>query len=387
MTVAIPLLAGIVILFAALCPDAFAADPWMEPSDAAAAINRSDEYAWRLFVALNWPANVTTKTADESKKLGVNGPVVWETWKNAPEVYKGDGSDPGAWLDHPPVILRQLSDMDTVPLQQRIRQQRRGQRSGITPLFDPNTAGTSANETRLNREAFEFIRTNELYNLQGQLKLVSSKQTTISFPQQAKEIKAQWRRIDVADKARYHWAEIKRSDGAVVTFGLTALHITTKDLPNWFWATFEHVENPNLPGNEPWNLASRDRLACDRPPFDCNRAPKGIGLEGTKWEHYRLRGSQVDFVDGRGNITFLANSQPEAGFQKTSSCITCHARSTIGIVGGEPARLEIFNEDQSFYGAPRPEWYRFKDQAGNQVEFTQLDFVWSLFRANPRQNQ
>ena len=108
-----------------------------------------------------------SRTADHGKKFGVDGPVVWETWKNAPEVFKVDGSDPGAWLAQPPGTLRQLSDMDTVPLQQRIRQQRRGQRSGITPLVDPATAGSSANETRLNREAFEFIRAHELYNIRA----------------------------------------------------------------------------------------------------------------------------------------------------------------------------------------------------------------------------
>ena len=34
------------------------------------------------------------------------------------------------------------------------------------------------------------------------------------------------------------------SSGVTRLFGLTALHITTKDLPNWFWATFESVYNP-----------------------------------------------------------------------------------------------------------------------------------------------
>ena len=77
-----------------------------------------------------------------------------------------------------------------------------------------------------------------------------------------------------------------------MTFGLTALHITTKDLPNWLWATFEHVDNPARPGNEKWELASRDSFACDRAPFDCNRAPQGLGLQGTK-------GNTIDSVAPR----------------------------------------------------------------------------------------
>ena len=38
----------------------------------------------------------------------------------------------------------------------------------------------------------------------------------------------------------------------------------------------------------------------------------GIGLQGTKWENYRLRGAQSDFVTPIGAPTILANSQIES---------------------------------------------------------------------------
>ena len=42
----------------ALSTHAHAQEPWKEPQDSAAAITDPDRYAWRLFVALSWPANV-----------------------------------------------------------------------------------------------------------------------------------------------------------------------------------------------------------------------------------------------------------------------------------------------------------------------------------------
>ena len=46
--------------------------PWFEPRDSAAARERSDEYAWRLFIALNWPADAVARTADHRSRLGAD---------------------------------------------------------------------------------------------------------------------------------------------------------------------------------------------------------------------------------------------------------------------------------------------------------------------------
>jgi hypothetical protein len=356
--------------------------PYDELQDSAAAITRPDEYAWRLFVSMNWPADTAKHAANPSAKFGADGPVVWETWKLARDVFKSDGSDPGDWLDNPLPASREVAQFETRPLQQIARDEQLGV---IRPAFDPQAALGGINETRLNKDAYEFVRSKTLYNLNGQNALAQQGQLTITFPVPAKEVKAQWREIAEAQKPRYHWAALKMPDGSTKIFGLTALHITTKDLPNWFWATFEHVDNPTRPGNEPWMLKSRDTFACPTAPYDCNLAPKGIGLEGTPWANYRLRGTQLDFVDSRGNTTLLSNSEPEEGFQTTASCITCHARSTIGPTGND--RLDIFKSDgQSFNGPPDPAWFAKKDANGKQTgRYTQLDFVWSLFRARSKQ--
>lgn len=355
--------------------------PWREPQDSAAAINNPDEYSWLLFVALNWPANPDTREPDLGKKLGDAGPVYWETWANAPDIYLDGGRDPGPWLQVGgkinPQEIRSVTEFDSLPLQQQVR--RSANKSGFFIEFDPTAALRQINETRMNRAAYEFIREKDLYNLDGQRALAASGAKTLQFPLDAKEVKAQWRPIGEADKKRYHWAELKLLNGTTRIYGLTAIHITTKDLPNWLWATFEHVDNPTRPGNEPWKLSSHDTFACKGKRPDCNEAPKGIGLEGTPWENYRLRGTQIDFADSRGKATLLANSQPEEGFQETSSCITCHARAAVNADG---ERLDIFRSDGTGdVGPVDPTWF----ETGGTSRFTQLDFVWSMFRARPKQ--
>ena len=353
---------------------------WQEPQDSSAAINDPDAYAWRLFVALNWPASLAGRRADPRRRLGEPGPVVWETWANARDVYLPDGADPGPWarggerLSLVPAGLRKSSEFDSPPIQQQIRLQF----PGMKLQFDPLTADGNANETRMNRDTYAFIRANMLYNLDGQEALAGSGKEMIRFGRNAKEVKAQWRQISKADKPRYHWTEIIAADGNRKLYGLTALHIITKDLPNWFWATFEQVDNAKRPGNEAWKLKSRDSFACGPNAPDCNKAPAGIGIEGTAWANYRLRGTQTGFTDSAGFPVRLANSEPEEGFQETASCMTCHSRSSVAADG---SRLPVFTAgEQGFVGTPDPAW--FAD--GGRRRFTQLDFVWAMIRAKPK---
>jgi hypothetical protein len=267
--------------------------PWDEPQDTAAAFAKTDAYAWQLFVALNWPADIRAKTADPTKKLGDLGPAVWETWRNVrttadDTVFKRGGGDPGPWLTNADVIARNFDAVDQLAVQQLIRRQRLGPVLG----FDAVSAANQANETRMNKTTYEFVREKTLYNVEGQEALVNSGVPTLDFPVNSKEIKAQWREVSEADKPRYHWTEFTEIGGGRKIYGLVALHITTKDLPNWLWATFEHIDNKipeangGRPGNEGWLVKSRDRAACPTPPHDCEAVPTGFGLEGTKWQNY-----------------------------------------------------------------------------------------------------
>jgi hypothetical protein len=196
--------------------------------------------------------------------------------------------------------------------------------------------------------------------------------------------------ITEAEHARYHTLVVTLSDGSRRLYGLAALHIASKVLEHWFWATFEHVDNQTLAEDEGWQLPSRDTFACRHEAADCNAAPRGIGLENTVWNYYRLRGTLVRFVDTQNRPLLLANSELEAGMQTTSSCITCHARASIGIVAGTPTHLPLFESTdidfptrRGYVGMPHVEWFEGSDHGGQPL-FQRLDFVWSLSKARPR---
>jgi hypothetical protein len=372
-------------------------EPWRQPHDARAAASISDQYAWRLFVAVNWPADTLARTADSKAAFGAERPTVWETWQNTSDIFLDDGADPGPWVSG--ATAPSIADprrFETLSLKD-LPNARHIVGGRMVPLLDPVSRARRLTETRMNRAAFEYIRAHELYNLNGQLKLLTQRRAP-HFPAGATEVKAKWRPIRAEERARYHSLLVRLPDGTTRLYGLTALHVVTKDLPDWFWATFEQVDNPSLPDADGWQLPSRDRFGCSGGKADCNRAPAGIGLEGTVWQFYRLRGTLTRFVDAGGQPLRLANSELEAGMQQTSSCITCHARASIGMVAGAPARLSLFEtragaaaddpaERRGYLGRPQAAWFNAAGDGGNaRPPFQALDFVWSLSMAQPKRD-
>jgi hypothetical protein len=374
--------------------------PWLESHNPHQATTNPDEYAWHLFIALNWPANTTTRRPDPSSPLGADKPVVWETWQNATDVYLQDGQDPGPWIMGRRATSTPMSAtpatqtrFETFSLKD-ISNARHIVAGKMVPLTNPTANAKRLTELRMNRTTFDYIRAHELYNLDGQLRMVAAGQP-VKFPPASTEIKASWRPIRPEERARYHTLEVRLADGTEQLYGLTALHIVSKDAPQWFWATFEHADNPTRPDADAWQLPSSDRFACGGDAADCNRAPIGIGLEGTVWQNYRLRGTLTRSVDTANRPLLLANSELEAGMQKSSSCITCHARSSLALVGGAPTRLPIFDtaarddkspaaaERRGYVGLPLAQWFEGAGSAGKPL-FKQLDFVWSLSKARPR---
>ena len=362
--------------------------PWSLAPNPAAAAAQSDEYAWRLFVALNWPTNQRGEP-DSSAPLGANRPVVWQAWLHAGELFLETGADPGPWPTHRPPL----------PLERRFETVSRKERPNLrhivggvmVPLADPVAEARRLTEIRFNRASFEFIRARELYNAEGQLRAYSAG-PTVSFPYGARQVKAKWRPITTSERSRYYTMQLTLADGTQRLYGLTALHIASKDLSNWFWATFEQVDNPTLADNEGWELPSKDRFACSSQPGDCNQAPSGIGLETTVWRYYRLRGTLTQYTNAQGQPLRLANSELESGMQGSSSCITCHARSAMVAAGGGIERLPIFDTRDNqvnqpprrlgYVGSPDPSW--FEPSGAGGPHFQQLDFVWSLTQAQQK---
>ena len=206
------------------------------------AINQPDKFAWQVFAEINKPVN-----ADEP-----DGSAVWERWALARDAFANPNVAP-VWPQED--RQRSIDRLEARPLQQVILELQiagvanpiAAAQAGDSRRVDPAVIQRHGNETRMNRETFDFIASNDLYYIEGQEKFFNQG-LKVDFPVAAREIKAQWRRLDDASQhGRYHTAQVNNR-GTTETWGLTALHITTKDLPNWFWATFEHKDNEGFGG-------------------------------------------------------------------------------------------------------------------------------------------
>jgi hypothetical protein len=349
-------------------------------------LQNPDRYAWEIFRHINWPADTTLQAPDTTKVLGDDGWVLWQTWKTGPEVYLSDGSKPKAWNEKD-FSLKSNKHFNQFSI-----------KAGLADISDDPTFGLE--EVVMNQPAFEYVFNNQFYNQDGQLAFYNSGKA-IKFPNDAIELKVKWRIIQDTpyNKARYHWQYIKVKEGAkdkTELYGLVAIHITSKVLQKWFWATFEHIDNRGQKhaGDDGWLLPSKDAFACTEPPYSCEMAPTDIGLEGTKWEYFLLRGTQTAYNLPSGKPSLLANSNVERGFQLSSSCITCHSLASVGPKGPDgnlqsvdflpkaPLRTGRFG-GKGYVGTPDTSLFRLK----NGQKMIQTDFAWSLSEAkwyNPK---
>ncbi|HXQ11017.1 MAG TPA: hypothetical protein VN805_08485 [Caulobacteraceae bacterium] len=369
----------------AVAPAAATREPGGEPSDVATALGDPDEYAWRLFFFINRQAAPgAAGVADPGRSIrqyDPDEPVVWETWALASgagrtqagsEALRVGGVAPVAWSALP----------------------RERWPAKVLSVNLANPDGPAILEVRLNRASYDFIRSGGLYTTAGleqayAAAVVQRRPDAIQFPVDAKAVKAVWKdlgpRPPPAVLARYHWRRI----GSHV-WGLTGLHIVTKDLPTWFWADFEHVDDPIPPGEPSSDTTTRGPGALARGAVDGERRE----LSGTKWAYYRLRGVQIGFTDARGAPTRLSDAVLERGFEHTS-CMTCHARATIGVRDGQLERLNpnptnfddaqgrppaIADAKNSDLGVPSVSLF-----GKDRLTFLQTDFIWAMALRAPRE--
>lgn len=444
-----------------LFPDDPNAMPGGRPEDVALAQTDPDEYAWKLFLAINRQALSGKRGLPDPNKPNIreyddNMPVIWETWalssggrnakyipeKNISEVFKDLGRKPDPWDQLPAdqksfehFSSKQMSGV-TELADSALKEDlgRKGlsnqqveslvERTSVERFIQPDFIDESegiGEEVRMNRATFEHVVANNLYNIEGLEEAFRKFRDSpdpanpikIDVPAASQEIKAKWVRIREEDKPRYHWRALKK-DAEVQIWGLTALHITTKDLQDWFWSDFEHVDYLELPVHsvgrnfgagiiDRGEIQSRDTTTRGEKPGhaaqDCNGYIQGLREEtvGTKWAFYRLRGTQttftcVDLIKCEEVPTILANTQIEQRFQQTSSCITCHSRATIGEREDPennffPKQLKVFPTTMLIGPANNPglvligpvgkkqdEW--FLDQG--KIAYAQTDFMWTF---------
>jgi hypothetical protein len=389
-------------------------EPGATPEDVAMAINQPYEYAWKLFIYLNsqakqGSAGEVDPTKQSIKEYDDNQPVVWETWasgtgglallpgeENTSEVYRSKGVKPVEWValprkeTQPKKLERTFTNIESQLKAVVIPKDQSSMKplGGLSPLFIPSQDLAKDDEIRLNRATFEHIRNNYLYSVEGlqasvKKAIETDNRSLITFPLMSKEVKARWIRIKESDKQRYHWRTVatKNPDGTIDTqlWGLSGFHIITKDLPNWFWTDFEHVDQESQAINEgrPSVDPTTREVNGQKPSFGQN----GVRDEtkGSKWEYYRLRGTQIDFTDKFGAHTQLANTLIEPIESGPSSCITCHAKATASLgqrLGAQPPFVIRTIPPEFIDGLPDPD--RFLGPDKKTIQFIQTDFLWSM---------
>jgi hypothetical protein len=241
---------------------------------------------------------------------------------------------------------------------------------------------TQCNQVRRDPASFYYIVKRRLYLYEGlaQAFADSSKRKHLKFPRESLELKAEWEYVPKEPPPAnrpYHWNRDKEGH----MYKLIGLHIMTRALPNWTWATWELADNPRRCIDN----GCRDRFGNRHPiihPEDCKsgKCPDGDQYWMTKrlarvfsrydvskeWQNYRLNDAQTDFEKPER----LGNSTIEVNNVKVSSCIACHNVARVGNSGHllpEYFDFSASSSDTPIYGKPTPA----------QTHGAPISFVWS----------
>lgn len=329
-----------------------------------------DRLSWQLFVELTAPT-------------GYPGKVVFESWASNEDTFV---AQPG-WPTVPsPKVLHFPALAGQKPTEQ-------GPWQRMAP---------GGEEVRRNRVTFDYITAQEnRFHTRAGLARAFADKREIKLPVDSIEVKANWIIADAVERARYYVSVA--SDGK--EYALVALHITTKLIPNWTWATFEHADNigrcdvmgcldtfgATVPLVAPRASPNTRYPSCGK--MEALAVMMGQAKLSPAFANYCLKGSQVDFVTSTGLPTLLGNSVTEFGFVDTSSCISCHARASVN-AQGEPAHRFGFIEPPdrtrsncppaglcSPNGSPDPAWFWDNLDSGEPVlKALQTDFLFSIAR-------
>lgn len=385
------------------------------------AIMDPDRVAWCLFLYVNSKASSAN-----------NNDALFETWASDGETFAVNPQwpAPGQVKELRPNILLQLRDSE--------RALQLGKQGGaiqpfVLPPPHPLKAGQNLEETRRNKVAFDFIVVNGLYKITGLQKAFAAfaqNNKRISFPADAIEVKANWFPVvsttdptksgipgfngSPSDAARFYHVNIASDHKQ---YALVSMHIISKIVPNWTWATFEHQNNPGrceyigcrdtfgsvsayvAPDTTIPDAADPSYQNPKNNPVPYPACPQSEALAklfadaaiDPAFKSYCLKGSQTDFVDATGTALRLGNSITEETFDFQASCMTCHARAASGSDGTATSSAGFDNVTGAPLGPIHGEWYWSTGIGGpwapsafpiatiQQVPAAlAADFVWSI---------
>ncbi|WP_431203866.1 hypothetical protein ACQ86E_01295 [Bradyrhizobium betae] len=381
---------------------AFAGTARAQTADPDPALNNPDKVSWELFAVVN------------KSVPSINNNVVFETWASNEDTFQSNPKFPGS-SSPPNCAPAQVATLTTaLPQQPTITPVASPKilnvpalialaprEPGLQPHVLPAEPGFEAvEETRRNRATFDFIVCNRLQTRAG-LRAAFAIGQPISFPVDSMEVKANWVLAKDLSSSDYHIntaSDNKR-------YALISMHIISKQIPNWTWATFEHRDNVGrcdfIGCHDRFGAVVQDVRAHDAPGGKYGPCVKTAALKKlfadnglpALWENYCLKGSQADFVTATGLPVHLGNSVTEAGFVDTSSCMTCHSRAAVNsngvgttgagfLIPAIPTSLCPNGPQKrcSPNGAPLPAWFWNNPGPDQSMLALQTDFIWSIPR-------
>jgi hypothetical protein len=346
--------------------------------------NSIEQTAWQIWVAATCPVN-----SDQYPF------VVWENWIEQDQLYP---ADPSKGLKVPnsgaPTAAHALHGSPLALL--------RNPALGVTvtgllgaPDTNCNTAGAPppnqpnliiCEEVRENGATEDYIAGTKLWNRPGQAEAAADR-ADIQFSRPSVEIKADWIEIsgppinlDCSNLPPGFAQSIHVETVNGNCFALAGMHLISKLLDKWIWATFE-------PQNLITNPFRCQVLGCYDPFGSKPASSNGGNTQLThqlqqlmdaanlapEWKNYRLDAVQTDFFRPKLLGNSIIEGENVGMSLKQASCISCHAVSSIKADGTDGANLLNMMTTPPV-GFPRPlpsnEWIR-------------RDFVWSLALACP----
>jgi hypothetical protein len=372
-------------------------------------IDYFDDYSWRAFIALVWPAKAGLRgVPDTSKTVGMPGlPRVFETYKFLWEIFHSDGSVPSSSLFNDyekskynacqkPVVF---GDMILASFSKFSDLGQAGFGSLVGPIADQHGHYVRY-LTLYNSIEFDDIVNNSLF-LRSKIPVAAvtpNSPPAFQFRNGSIDVKAAW--IDMtgysdAQRARYYTRlatvlDPQSGSCSTLTVGLVGLHIVQKtpSRPQWIWSTFEQVDNvPPAEQGSPGTFAFNDgnpahSMPAVNPlklnPLSPNPAPFNIVrsqsapihartvttntkyrrlLAGTVWQNYKLVMTQWPIGNG---------SQPVPAAQTGSMNVTFPGAGASSAFAN--TTLETFDQAN-----PRTGCMNCHNSARANT-----DFVWSI---------
>ncbi|MGC0155754.1 hypothetical protein ACPRNU_25110 [Chromobacterium vaccinii] len=379
---------------AAALPPAQAASPAPATGGTLPNGQNSDQLVWDHF------ADVVSATG--------NGAVRFETWASDEDIYETnppvwpDGSKPVVKRLHPGLLQRLLTPhalrVDAIAPGTSCDKVNNPAAGNFPTSPSDGQAPCYAEEVRRNRPSFDYIVQNNLYTtagLQAAWKRTQQGQP-VSLPTSAIEVKADWVPIKtlvawlgqngrkLSEKQAMTAYYTTRSQGVV--YGLAGLHISSKEIPNWVWATFEHQYNPGrcdtmgchdsygaaTANLSPAKTANTQYPACVKTPA-LKAVFKLHGLAKV-WDNYCLKASQISYTSASGAPLINGNSFTErvaAGVPiNQASCVACHAAAGFNQAG------KVYTDLLAAKPSPTGNVQLPADIAPN-------DFIWGILFIKP----